>query len=74
VPDYPERNASGEALDGENDGSLKTLNRTDVRFKLVLLTFFGLLYVLAILSEKSRQFPSSSLFLAGFILISLIAI
>ena len=54
--------------------SLRTLKRTDVRFKLALLIFFGLLYLLAIpYPEKSRQFPQLiALFSLAFVLISLI--
>lgn len=38
--------------------ALRTLKRTDVRIKLVLMVFFGLLYVLAMpYPQKSRQFP-----------------
>jgi hypothetical protein len=54
--------------------ALRTLKRTDVRFKLVLMVFFGLLYVLAIpYPEKSRRFPQLiALFSLAVGLISLI--
>ncbi len=55
--------------------ALRTLKRTDVRIKLVLLVFFGLFYVLAIpYPEKSRQFPQLiAVFSLAAIVASLIA-
>jgi len=55
--------------------ALRTLKRTDVRFKLVLMLFFGLLYVLAIpYPQKSRQFPQLiALFSLATLVISLIS-
>jgi len=55
--------------------ALGTLKRTDVRFKLALMFFFGLLYVLAIpYPQKSRQFPQLiALFSLATVVISLIS-
>ena len=55
--------------------ALGTLKRTDVRFKLVLMFFFGLFYVLAIpYPQKSRQFPQLiALFSLLAVVISLIS-
>ena len=55
--------------------ALGTLKRTDVRFKLVLMFFFALFYVLAIpYPQKSRQFPQLiALFSLLAVVISLIS-
>jgi hypothetical protein len=55
--------------------ALGTLKRTDVRFKLVLMVFFGLFYALAIpYPQKSRQFPQLiALFSLVTVVISLIS-
>ncbi len=55
--------------------AVSMLKRTDIRFKLVLVVFFALFYVLAIpYPEKSRQFPQLiALFSLIVLIISLIS-